>query len=215
MKLDTQAIGVLLKSRGLHMSRAKYQRPEVHLWVGKSGQKFWRGEWRVYIEGRPKPKHRVVTWICSEYTKAAAQEECDQLVRDETSGPARPDGSVTTAEFWERVFYPVRKQRVSHNTQRVRQELVALHQASARKARIAVRHQGGHRGHAWQNGGGRQGDKYNSRRPDHDQGVHGLGPRIRLHRQKSGTEGDVTALHPAGGNTEPYRGRSPAPVERY
>jgi hypothetical protein len=37
-------------------------------------------------------------------------------VREETSGPARPDGSLTTAEFWERNFYPVRKQRVSPNT---------------------------------------------------------------------------------------------------
>jgi integrase len=101
------------------MSRAKYQRPEVHLWIGKSKTKYWKAEWHVHIEGRAKPKHRLVTWLCSEYTKGQAQDECDRLVREETRGPARPDGGMTVAEFWERVFYPVRKQRVGHNTRMV------------------------------------------------------------------------------------------------
>jgi integrase len=116
--MDSKAFGVLLKSRGIRMSRAKYQRPEVHLWIGESKTKYWKAEWHVYIENRPKRKHRAATWLCSEYTKGEAQQECDRLVREETSGPARPDGSMTVAEFWERNFYPVRKQRVSHNTQR-------------------------------------------------------------------------------------------------
>src|ERR1019366_1807904 len=77
MKLDIARLGVVLKSRGLHMSRSKYQRPEVYLWAGKSGEKFWKAEWRVYIEGRPKPKHRAQTWPCSRYTKAQAQEGSD------------------------------------------------------------------------------------------------------------------------------------------
>jgi len=84
--------------------------------VGKSKEKYWRAEWRQYIEGRPKPKHRVVTWPCRDYTKGQAQEKCDAMVREETSGPARPDGSITFAEFWSKHFYPIRKQRVSHNT---------------------------------------------------------------------------------------------------
>jgi len=117
MSLDNQGFSVLLLSRGRHMSRSKYQRPEVYLWTGKSGEKFWKAEWRVYIEDRPNPKHRAATWPCSEYTKGAAQRKCDALVREETSGPPRPDGSMTVAEFWEKVFYPVRKRRVAPNTQ--------------------------------------------------------------------------------------------------
>jgi len=98
------------------MSRSKYQRPEVYPWKGKSGEKFWKAEWRQYIEGRPKPKHRAVTWPCAKYTKAAAQAECDKLVREETSGPARPDGSMTVTEFWTKVFYPVRYARIGLNS---------------------------------------------------------------------------------------------------
>jgi len=98
------------------MSRAKYQRPEVRVWKGKSGEKFWRAEWRQYIEGRPKPRHRVMTWQCSAYSKSKAQSECDRIVREETSGPARADGSMTVREFWENVFYPVTSRRLAENT---------------------------------------------------------------------------------------------------
>ena len=80
------------------MPRSRYQRPEVYRWIGKSGEKFWKAEWRQYIDGRPKPKHRAMTWPCSEYTKSKAQEECDRMVREETGGTA-PDGSMTVAEF--------------------------------------------------------------------------------------------------------------------
>jgi integrase len=99
------------------MPRQKYQRPTVKPWRGKSGEKYWKAEWHVYIEGRPKPKHRAKTWPCRDYSKSEAQEACDKLVREETSGPPRPDGSMTVAEFWEKVFYPVRKRRVAPNTQ--------------------------------------------------------------------------------------------------
>ena len=105
-----------MKSRGLHMSRSKYQRPEVYAWKGKSGEKFWKAEWRQYIEGRPKPKHRAATWPCAEYTKGKAQEECDRMVREETSGPARADGSMTVADFWRKVFFPIRSRRIAPNT---------------------------------------------------------------------------------------------------
>lgn len=98
------------------MPRQKYQRPEVYAWVGKSGEKFWKAEWRVYIEGRPKPKHRAQTWPQSRYTKTKAQEACDKLVREETDGYQRPDGNLTVGEYWEKVYWPSRKRRVAPNT---------------------------------------------------------------------------------------------------
>lgn len=114
--LDTGLLGVVLKSRGLHMPRSKYQRPEVYLWTGKTKERFWKGEWRVYIEGRPKPKHKAATWPCSRFTKTKAQQECDRLVREETGGVEKPDGSVTVSEFWQKVFYPTRERRIAENT---------------------------------------------------------------------------------------------------
>ena len=62
----------VLKKRGLQMGRQKHQRPNVKLWKGKSGEKFWKAEWRQYLEGQSKPKHRAQTWPCSEFTKADA-----------------------------------------------------------------------------------------------------------------------------------------------
>lgn len=98
------------------MPRSKYQRPEVYLWTGRSREKFWKAEWRQYIEGRPKPKHRAETWPCSRYTKTEAQKACDKLVQEETAGPLRPDGSVTVREFWEQIFFPTTKLRIAENT---------------------------------------------------------------------------------------------------
>jgi integrase len=100
------------------MSRAKYQRPEVYQWKGRSGEKFWKAEWRQYIEGRPKPKHRAATWPCKDYSKAEAQKACDSLVQEETCGPERPDGSMTVREFWEKVYWPIAERRVAPNTRK-------------------------------------------------------------------------------------------------
>jgi integrase len=88
----------------------------VHLWKGKSGEKFWKAEWREYIAGREKPKHRAMTWPCSRFTKSQAQEEADKVIRNETDGPARSDGTVTVRDFWEQVVFPVRQKRVAPNT---------------------------------------------------------------------------------------------------
>jgi integrase len=99
------------------MSRHRYQRPEVYLWTGKGGDKFWKAEWRQYIEGRPKPKHRSATWPCGRYTKTKAQEECDRLVREETGGHLRPDGSITVQQFWDQVYFPTVKLRIAPNTE--------------------------------------------------------------------------------------------------
>jgi integrase len=99
------------------MPRQKYQRPAVYVWKGKGGEKFWKAEWRQYIEGRPKPKHRSATWPCGQYTKAKAQQQCDQLVREETGGSPRPDGSMTVREFWEQIHFPTLRLRIAENTQ--------------------------------------------------------------------------------------------------
>jgi integrase len=97
------------------MSRQKYQRPEVKLWKGKAGGKFWKAQWFQYIEGRPKPKHRAATWPCADYTKAKAQEACDRLVREET-GTQRADGSMTVADFWQKVYFPTASHRLAPNS---------------------------------------------------------------------------------------------------
>ena len=107
----------LLKAKGRTMPRRRYQRPSVQLWVGKSGEKFWKAEWRVYIEGRPKPKHRAMTWPCSQFTKSKAQQACDEMAREEAGGVARPDGSMTVRDFWEKVFYPIAERRLALNSQ--------------------------------------------------------------------------------------------------
>jgi integrase len=106
----------LLKAKGRSMPRRRYQRPTVHLWVSKGGEKFWKAEWKVYIEGRPKPKHRAKTWPCREFTKSKAQELCDQLVREETGSTARPDGSMLVRDFWTKVFYPIAERRLALNS---------------------------------------------------------------------------------------------------
>jgi integrase len=103
----------LLKAKGRSMPRRRYQRPTVRLWVGKSGEKFWKAEWRVYIEGRPEPKHRAQTWPSSEFTKSKAQELCDAMVREETGGIARPDGSMLVRDFWAKVFWPIVERRLA------------------------------------------------------------------------------------------------------
>jgi hypothetical protein len=106
----------LLKAKGRSMSRRRYQHPTVYLWKGKSGQKFWKVEWKQYIAGRPKPKHRAMTWPCSEFAKTAAQAEADKLVRGETDGPPCPDGSMLVRDFWEEVFYPIPARRLALNS---------------------------------------------------------------------------------------------------
>jgi integrase len=100
------------------MSRSKYQRPTVKLWVGKGGEKFWKADWYVYIEGRQKPKHRAKTWPCRLFTKSKAQQECDRIVREETGGIPKPDGSMTVQEFWERIHWPVIAGTIAPNTRK-------------------------------------------------------------------------------------------------
>jgi integrase len=114
--VESDSLPQMLKAKGRTMSRHRYQRPEVYLWTGKSGDKLWKAEWRQYVEGRPKPKHRSATWPYA-YTKTKAQEACDRLVREETGGTLRPDGSMTVTEFWEQVYFPTVKLRIAENTE--------------------------------------------------------------------------------------------------
>ena len=127
MVIGCENLPQILRKRGLRMSRQKYQRPEVYLWKGKSGEKFWKAEWRQYIEGRSKPKHRAATWPCKEFTKAAAQEACDKLVREETSGLPRADGSMTVTEFWDKVYWPTASRRLAPNSKIQYESLWRVH----------------------------------------------------------------------------------------
>lgn len=114
--MNPEQIGALVKSVGKHMPRQKYQRPKVKAWIGKGGTKYWKVDYFVYLAGREKPKHKAKTWLQKEFTKSAAQEEADKLIREQTSGTAKPDGAMTVAEFWDRVYMPVCSRRVAPNT---------------------------------------------------------------------------------------------------
>ena len=81
--LDKLGLGVLLKSRGPHMPRSKYQRPSVYA-TGKR-EKLWRAEFREYFldaEGKEQSRHRAKTWSRADHTKAEAQALCDQMLRE-------------------------------------------------------------------------------------------------------------------------------------
>lgn len=107
-----------LKAKGRGRSRKKYQRPKVYLVAGKGEgkSKLWRAEWRIRVEGRDKPIHRAKTWPCSQFSKSAAQKECDRLVQDETSGVAKPDASVTVGDFFAKIFWPTAVRRLAKNS---------------------------------------------------------------------------------------------------
>lgn len=98
------------------MSRAKYQRPEVHQWIGKSKQKYWKAEWHVYADGRPKSKHRKARWPCSDYTKGDAQQECDRASARGNQRPGETRWELNHSGVLGAELLPVRKQRVSPNT---------------------------------------------------------------------------------------------------
>jgi integrase len=116
MSDTVQSLADRIRRLGRQMPRERLQRPEVKSWIGKSGEKFWKGEWRLYIEGRPNPKHRAQTWPQAKYTKSAAQKALDAIVQEETGGAAKPDGNLTVKQFWEGVFWPSHRRRVAPNT---------------------------------------------------------------------------------------------------
>jgi integrase len=125
-----QSLADRLRRAGKSMSREKHQRPEVKAWTGKSGEKYWKGEWRLYLAGR-KPKHRAQTWPCAKYTKTAAQKALDAIVREETGGEAKADGSMTVADFWARVFWPTCSHRVTVSTAKAYASCLRNHIAPA------------------------------------------------------------------------------------
>jgi integrase len=97
------------------MPRARNQRPEVHLWTGKSGQKFWKIEYRVYLPDG-KTSHKAHTWPTKQYSKTAAQKAADELVQRETSGPAPASGSMSVADYWTEIYFPVASHRLAPNS---------------------------------------------------------------------------------------------------
>ena len=115
--LDKLGLGVLLKSRGPHMPRSKYQRPSVYA-TGKR-EKLWRAEFREYFldaEGKEQSRHRAKTWSRADHTKAEAQALCDQMLREMRQGGPKADGGITLAEFWRTVYEPIRSRKWTGHT---------------------------------------------------------------------------------------------------
>lgn len=106
-----------LKSIGRRMPRQKSQRPEVYS-TGKR-EKLWKLEYRLYytdIDGKEKSRHKSKTWSRANYTKAEAQAEADALIRGLRDGGVKADGSMTLAQFWADVYYPIRSRKWTGNT---------------------------------------------------------------------------------------------------
>ena len=107
--LDKLELGVLLKSRGPHMPRSKYQRPSVYA-TGKR-EKLWKAEFREYFtgeDGKEYCRHRSKTWSRAEFSKSEAQAACDKFLAQLQEGGAKPDGAITMERFYEDFYLPIR-----------------------------------------------------------------------------------------------------------
>lgn len=111
-----------LKSKGRHMPRQRFQRPEVRK-MGSSGRKQqWGCDYFIYVkEGDNERRvHKVGHFgFCSRVTKGKAQEACDRFMVTINSGVAFADASMTLGEWWEDVFKPIRGRKWSYNTRAV------------------------------------------------------------------------------------------------
>lgn len=99
-----------LKSKGRHMPRQRFQRPEVRK-LGTGRKQQWGCDYFLYVkEGEAERRiHKVGRFgLCSKVTKGKAQEACDRLMVTVNSGVAFADASMTLAEWWEDVFKPIR-----------------------------------------------------------------------------------------------------------
>src|SRR4051794_26341805 len=99
-----------LKSKGRHMARARFQRPEVRK-MGTGRKQRWGADYFVYVkDGETERRiHKVGNFgLCSKVKKGSAQEACDRFMVTVNSGAAFADASMTLAEWWEQVFKPVR-----------------------------------------------------------------------------------------------------------
>lgn len=111
-------LAYIVKSRGRHMPRQRYQRPEVRK-MGSGRKQQWGCDYFCYVkEGEEERRiHKVARFgLCSRVTKGKAQEACDRFMVTVNSGVAFADASMTLAEWWENVFQPIRGRKWSYNT---------------------------------------------------------------------------------------------------
>ncbi|MGD0669410.1 MAG: site-specific integrase [Bryobacteraceae bacterium] len=107
-----------LKSKGRHMPRQRFQRPEVHR-IGAGRKQQWCADYFIYQQqpdGTEQRIHKVGRFgYCSKVAKAKAQGACDTLMASVNSGAVVADASMTLADWWEQ-FKLVRGSRWSRNT---------------------------------------------------------------------------------------------------
>jgi len=106
-----------LKSKGKHMPRARFQRPEVRkMGVGRNQQ--WGCDYFIYQQqdGKEKRIHKVGRFgLCSRVSKGKAQTACDAFMATVNNGAVQADASMSLAQWWEQ-FKFVRGSRWSRNT---------------------------------------------------------------------------------------------------
>ena len=92
-----------LKSKGKHMPRARFQRPEVRkMGVGRNQQ--WGCDYFIYQQqdGKEKRIHKVGRFgLCSRVSKGKAQTACDAFVATVNNGAVQADASMSLAQWWE------------------------------------------------------------------------------------------------------------------
>ncbi len=100
------------------MPRKKYQRPEVY--ATGTREKLWKIEYREYFldsEGKEHSRHKSKTWSRKDYTKGEAQKIADAFMAQLQGSPAKPDGEMTLARFYEACYLPPRKRRWTGQTE--------------------------------------------------------------------------------------------------
>jgi integrase len=105
--------------------RQKYQRPTVH-----ACGKLWKARYREYFtnaDGKEDFRHKAATWTKAAHTKGEAQVKCDAMMLELSQGGPKADGSMTLAQFWERVYLPIRSRRWTGNTPTVAASLWKNH----------------------------------------------------------------------------------------
>jgi len=112
-------VAYTLLSKGRHMPRQRYQRPEVRK-MGAGRRQQWGCDYFVYVRDdveQERRVHKVARFgLCSKVNKGAAQTACDRFMVTVNKGVAFADASMTLAEWWENVYKPIRGQRWSYNT---------------------------------------------------------------------------------------------------
>ena len=99
------------------MPRQKFQRPTVYA-TGKR-EKLWKAEYTEYYigaDGKEHGRHKSATWSRATHTKGQAQAKCDALMQELRGSGPKADGSMTLAQFWERVYLPIRERHWTGST---------------------------------------------------------------------------------------------------